>query len=372
MTKFKLVQYCSGLFFSLLMAYPGYAQHSEIKKFDNKIIQAIELSILHQYDKSEKIFNDIINDSPFHPAGYFYKAAMIQSKMMDFETAQWEPEFIRNIMLALHYADSLMNQNKSPAPELLFYKGSSLSYIAFYEGKKRKYIPAIRHGLAGISNLKKIGKNTAMSHDACFGIGSYKFWRSQITRHINWLPLIPDEREQGLQMVLSAIEDSKFSKYAAMNEIVWMLLEFDRAEEAYLMAAKALDKFPGSRFFLWGAAKSAFALQDYETASTFFITLLNSISSAKPNNFYNEYICRLKLARCYFNLNSFSEAKSYLNSLDDLNLSPGIKTRLKKQRKEAGKLKQHIFKRLKAIDNLAAKNDFTNKKRRHESSEIPN
>lgn len=319
-----------------------FSQQDVISQHDSLIQRAIELSIQHKYSDAALIFDQLIKNFPDHPAGYFFKAALIQSKMIDFETDEWEDDFLSNIHLTLKYS----TKKNSPAlvsdEELMFFKGSALSYLAFFEGRKGKYVPAIKHGFSGISMLKKLVAFEPDFFDAYFGIGSYMFWRSQITRHFNWLPLIPDEREQGLDLVQRAIKNGKFTHYAAMNEIVWILLEYEKPEEAFAWSMKGLEKFPDSRFFLWGAAKSASALKDYPAAIEFFQKLLASITASLNNNYYNEYICRLNLARCFFEIENYIETKNQLNFLKSLKLSSKIQKRLKKQLAQTQELTSKI------------------------------
>ena len=350
------------LLFVLLVLFENIlvAQGNVYSKSDSIILKAIELSIEHHYDQAEKLINRIIKTAPSQPAGYFFKAAVLQSKMMDYETDNWEQEFFENIHLTLKYAKK---QGRVDS-ESLFYQGSALSYLAFYQGKKGHYLQAIRNGLSGISVLKKLIKLSPDFNDAYYGIGSYKFWRSQIARYFNWLPLISDEREEGLAMVQRAIESGKFTRYAATNAIVWMLLEYKKTEEAFSWAKIGLSQFPDSRFFLWGAAKSAFALKKYNTAIHYFKKILDSIKTLPVNNGYNEYICRLNLARCYHELGNLAEAKNQINALKALELSSEIKKRLRKQRKEINRLDKQISNDIIQLKNLrlsASENNFTNK-----------
>ena len=223
--------------------------------------------------------------------------------------------------------------------------------------------------------MKKVLKIQPEFYDVYFGIGSYKYWRSRVTRYINWLPLVPDERETGMNMVQKAIEKGKFTRYAAMNELTWILLDAGRPDEAYTCALVGLEKFPQSRFFLWGAAKSAYALQDFEAAANYFQELLISITSSQPNNFYNEYICRLNLVRSFIEIKNYPGAKHQIKNLDSLTLSPEIYKKLKKQRRQFEQLKKQLETFADAdqpADSLISEDNFTDEQRRQKTSEITN
>jgi len=340
-------------FFFTSLNYSLKAQITTKIETDSLIQLGIELSIQHHYTKAESIFQQLIENYPGHPVGYFFMAATIQSKMIDFETDQWEREFQNYIQLTIHYAKKNQINRLENEVWSMFYQGSALCYLAFYEGRKKEYLAAINHGLSGISILKKIIKSHPDFYDVYFGIGSYKYWRSQITRYLNWLPLISDKRQEGMDMVRQAVENGKYTRFAAMNELIWILLDAKRPGEAYAWAINGLEKFPQSRFFLWGAAKSAFALEQYSDAALYFQQLLLSIVDAPVDNNYNEYICRVKLAQCFDKLGRPSDAAAQIEIVQSLPLSPEIKTKLKKQQTQLNQLKKKL--------SLIPKNEFANK-----------
>lgn len=335
-------------------------------KTDSLIQTGIEFSIQHDYEKAESVFQQLIEDYPNHPVGYFFMAATIQTKMMDYESDRWSQDFFKYIHLAIEYAEKDKFNKREDEIRAMFYHGSALCYLAFYEGRNGDYLKALRHGLSGISIIKKVIKINPEFRDAYFGIGSYKYWRSQKTKFLNWLPFVSDDREEGIDMVRQAIEKGKYTRYAAMNELIWILLDWGNADEAYSWALRGLEKFPQSRFFLWGAAKSAVALEDYTNAVIHFQELLQSIINAPFNNYYNEYLCRVKLVQCFEKLERYSDASYQMEILESLPLAPEIEAKLKRQQKELSQLKKKlslIAKQRCPADSLVSKYDFTDEQR---------
>lgn len=354
------------IFLNWFFVSSSYGQSRFDAKTDSLIQSGIELSIHHDYSQAESIFQQLIEDYPNQPIGYFFMAATIQSKMMDYESDQWSEDFQRYIRLAIDFAKKNEAKNLEHDYWSMFCHGSALSYLAFYEGRNGDYLKAVSHGLSGISILKKIIKINPEFYDAGFGIGSYKYWRSRKTKILNWLPLVSDEREEGIDLVRQAVEQGKYTRYAAMNELIWILLDAGKAEEAYCWASRGLEKFPQSRFFLWGAAKSAFAFENYTASVTHFQQLLTSIINSPFDNYYNEYICRLKLAQCFSKLGKVADASAQIVCAESLSHSPGIEKKLKKPRAELSQLKKQltlIAKNNYPADSLATEHDFADKQR---------
>ena len=342
MTIKRLVQIWFAINSVVILAELAPGQELFDAGTDSLIQAGIELSIQHDYYRAEGLFQQLIDRFPDHPVGYFFMAATIQSKMMDYESDRWRQDFQHYIQLSIESAKKYRIESQGQDAQILFYHGSALCYLAFFEGRNGDYLKAIRHGLSGISILKKIIEKQPEFYDAYFGIGSYKYWRSQATRYLNWLPLLSDDRQQGIEMVLQAVAKGKHTRYAAINELIWILLDSGRAGEAYTWALKGLENFPRSRFFLWGAAKSAFVRDDFLNAVFYYQQLLNSITNAPFDNYYNEFLCRLKLAQCYARLEKYPQASHQVEILKSLPLSSPIKGKLKKQQKELARLEKSL------------------------------
>ena len=295
---------------------------------DSLIYYGIDQSIRQNYASAESTFTRLINEAPEHPRGYFLLAATIQSKSMDFETDKWEDDFILLLSKTEQAARKILRKDDKNI-WARFYLGSALSYRAFHDGKKRKYVSAIKRGLAGISELNRVIEIDSTMYDAYIGIGSYKYWRSKFTRYIDWLPLIEDERELGIKMVKLAAERGAYTKYAAINALVWILIDHGNVSEALQWALKGLKKYPDSRFFLWGVAKTYFNLKQYDNAIKYYQFILKTVKQEKLNNHYNEIICYYKLAECHFNLEQYNQSVIYLKKARSLSIEPKVKKRLK-------------------------------------------
>ncbi|MBD3287209.1 tetratricopeptide repeat protein [candidate division KSB1 bacterium] len=295
---------------------------------DSLILYGIDQSIRQNYASAESTFTRLINESPEHPRGYFFLAATLQSKSMDFETDIWEDEFILTLDKAENRARKLLRINDEDE-WARFYLGSALSYRAFYDGKKNRFVSAIKRGLAGISELNKVIAIDSTMYDAYLGIGSYKYWRSKFTRYLDWLPLIKDERELGIKMVKLAAEKGTYTKYAAINALVWILIDHGDVSEALKWVLKGLSKYPQSRFFLWGAAKTYFNLQQYDNAIKYYQNILGTVQQEKLNNHYNEIICYYKIAECHFKLQQHDQAALTLEKIRSFEIESKIRDRLK-------------------------------------------
>jgi len=87
--------------FLLLIMFEGtdFFAQSQLHLID--IDAGIKAGLQHEYDQAFTIFTNLAEESPNDPVGPFFAAAVMQSKMMDYETNKWQGEFNNNIDLTI-------------------------------------------------------------------------------------------------------------------------------------------------------------------------------------------------------------------------------------------------------------------------------
>jgi len=311
----------------LIILFNVYHLDAHDDTVHDQLLTVIELSINHRYEVAESLLTQLIRSDDQEPAFYFFMAAVLQSKMMDYEDYRWEHEFDNYIDMCEASARGKIEVDETDKWGY-FYLGSALSYRAFNEGKRNNYIGAITHAMKGMSALSKTKQLDPDFDDVYFGLGSYKYWRSKATKYINWLPIIKDERAIGIEMVQRAAEGGELTKYAAINGLTWMLIDDRRVTEALMWAKRGIEKFPTSRFFLWGVAKSYMNLKDYDDAIKYFELIISSFKAGEMNNHYNKAVCYYNLAKAHYELGNPGQSIEYLNLIDTLEVTDATAQRL--------------------------------------------
>lgn len=311
-----------GILFHLCIIFPLSAKSPFPSQLDSLILLGIEATFLQYYDQAESLFIQLEKMYPEHPAGLFYRAATLQSKIMDYETSQWGEEFEARIGKAIRLGEQALQKNPGDA-WLYFYTGNAYLYKGLYLGKTGRLVSGFLYARKGINYLEKAVEMDRSLYDAYLGIGSYKYWAGRFYKYLSWVPGIQDERELGIQMVQKAIEKSRFSKWVGMNTLGW--IEYDRKNYTTAMElfSKGLSQFPKSRFFLWGMADCAFGMGNYPLAIQLYSELLESLFEAGQKNGYNEAECRLKRMQAYKCIGDKFAAKKEAEAI--LAIKPGEK-----------------------------------------------
>jgi len=331
------------------MPSAGWCQHAFGEAVDSLITAGIDQTFRSHFDSALTTFGTICRIHPEHPAGYFYKAATLQSKMMDFETDAWEDQFYGWIDAALERAEKRIGEDVED-PWMHFFRGSALSYKGLYQAKSGELIRGFLSARKGLGSLRHAFELDSTLFECLLGLGSYKYWAGKYYTYLKWLPWIKDERGTGLRMVRKAVQESRFSRWVAVNSLAWM--EWDRGE--YGLAEKlfsvGLKKYPGSRFFLWGMADSYFGEERYREAIPYYRRILASVRNEPFNNGFNEALCLVKLSLCSYRLKDYKTAFQRADEALGLSLAEKEKERLKDQLNTARSLRRDSLEKLGRIE----------------------
>ncbi len=257
--------------------------------------------------------------------------------MMDFETSRWKKVFYDHIDHTISLSkDQIAVEPGSKYAH--FYLGAGYSYKSFQLARDKKYLSAIRTALKSISELNKTIQLDSSFCDPYLGIGSYLYWRSNITKKFSWLPFFSDRRKEGIEHLLYVTKCGTFTRWAAMSNLAWIYIEEKKYAPAINIASQGLTRFPNSRFYLWPLADALFLNQQYESAIQVYTTLLQSVSSEKVNNHYNEIVLYLKLGKCYYQLEDYE--KAFNACMQALNIEPDeeVRDRANEKKQQAIKL----------------------------------
>ncbi len=292
----------------------SFAQAQIPVAIDSLLQRAIAATIKQEYERALAHIDTVITRAPEEPIGHLFHAATLQSRMLDYENDADEEAFMKSLKTCRQLSEKLLHKNPSDA-QAYFWLGSAYGYEAFYTGKKRRYLEAVRTGWQTIQHLQTAIKLDPELYDAYLGIGTYKYYRSKMK-----LFFLGDESGEGLAMVQKAATQGKYSRYAALNGLTWILLDENRAAEAYALADSVLQEFPASRFFLWGAAESAARLQKFARARACYEQIMASLQAEKKLSPYLAAVCRTKLAQIALREAQPQEACAQLDLIEDKKL----------------------------------------------------
>lgn len=271
---------------------------------ENEWIQhSIDLTINTRFAEAESLLYGRIEQGDSTVESWFFLASMLNSKMTHYENLVPAGPFleaIEKVRSKIIISDSVRNLADSLAQaKQYFYRGSALGFLAFYQGQNGDWFDAIDNGMQSIDDLEQALTLDSTLYDAWLGIGVYQYWRSTRLKFLFWTPFVEDLREQGIANIRKAAQKSTYSRYMAMHQLVYILLNYGAMDEALLYARELIRKYPKSVFMYWAYAHSWYMRHDYEKAAKAYehlLTLLDHSVEQNPNHIIS---CRARLAEMY-------------------------------------------------------------------------
>ena len=310
MIKKEIIYFFLISLFSVVQVFAG----------DNGWIrETIEFTINTNFKEALRIVGDRLAADSSDYRAQFYLAATLNSKMTHFESQEGADQFHKAIDKTLYLVEKeLENSNDladSIKAELLFYEGSAYGYRAFFQGNNGNFLAAVSNGLKSVGTLKQTLEIDSTLYGAYLGIGVYKYWRYSRLKFISWLPFVPDDREEGIAMIKIAIACDTLSRYMAMHQLVYILLDYGRYEEAKIFAERIVEKYPDSQFMWWANAHAYYKSENFSEAKSSYLRLYNLIMEDKDRNISHLLKCKFKLAVVYKELHEFDECKKQCDSI---------------------------------------------------------
>jgi tetratricopeptide (TPR) repeat protein len=273
------------------------------------VVSGIDFILRQDYDRADSVFNAVTDRYPDQPAGYLYRAAVLQAHTIDFDVPIEKEKF-----------DSLLIKGRDAAEKISFpwgryFLGTADGYDAYERVERGDWFGGVRKGMSSASKFEEIIQKDSSFYDAYIGIGTYYYWRSRKTAFIRWLPFVNDDRELGIKMLITGAEHSEYNRFAAMSALISIYLDAENYIQAEEWSKRGLNSYPGNRVFLWGLATALDRQNHAAEAAAAYSTLLENIVIAHAPHPYNEIVCRLNLAKAKTALYDTTDAVDHLNKI---------------------------------------------------------
>ena len=293
----------------VLGAASSHAQWKLDPSLHALVVSGIDLILEQEYHRADSLFTVVTSRYPEHPAGYLYRAAVMQAYSMDFDVPIEEAKF-----------DSLLINGKRAAEKLSmpwseYFLGTADGYDAYERVERGDWFGGVRKGMSSASTFEEIIEKDSSFYDAYVGVGTYYYWRSRKLEFIRWLPFIKDDRERGIRLLILGAEYSEYNRFAAISALISIYLDAERYEQAEEWSKRGLTYYHENRIFLWGLATSLDRNLRSAEAVAAYSNLLEKIVSSQAPHPYNEMVCRLNLVKSKIILNDTTTVVDHLKKL---------------------------------------------------------
>lgn len=272
------------------------------------IDQSITLSINNRFIEAESLLLGLMVKGDSSIDVNFYYASVLNSKMTHYENKLDEEPFLEALNKMIVQGErELENEKVKPAnkAKILFYMGSAYGYLGFFQGQNGKWFSALKNGNRAKDFLQRAIEMDSTLWDAYLGLGAYKYW---VSTKISWIPLIPDERDEGIALIKKTISNKGHSQYMAMHQLIYILLDYGRFDEAQQFAEIIVQKFPQSTFMRWAHSHVYMKKKDLPAAIDSYKQLLQLIDNDPQPNPNHRLVCLARLGDMYARSDSCTSA----------------------------------------------------------------
>jgi tetratricopeptide (TPR) repeat protein len=326
----------------LITSVQARADFPEARDID-LIQRLIDAGFREQYSIADSLSVELQHRYPEHPVGYVLHAAMLQRRMLDKEYFIYEDQFRELLKATESKAENALEDNKKDA-WAMYCLGLAHGTRAVFDARAGSWWSALRHGIKAKHAFEECVRTDSTIIDAYVGIGSYHYWRTAKTKAINWLPLVQDDRKEGIEELWMASERSLFSEDFAQSALIWIFMDKRDYVAADSIARKLRLKYPTGSEFLWAIAYARMGMRDNGLSIQAFDELVRRVKSDPENNNYNIVECRMQLARLYLYTGRYDECREQCSIIDTLTIAADVRKRLNHQLSETEKIKRRVEK----------------------------
>lgn len=250
-----------------------------------------------QFDSARVLIDSMPAAGDFGPMVELCRATSYQAQMMAFESDSLRPMFLAAGDRLKKTAEDIVS-NHGDSTLAYYYLGQRAALRAVSEGHAGHGWTALRQGLAAGKLFTRAYRIDPSFHDLALGLGSYRYWKSVRTRLLNWTPFFKDEREDGLRLLMLAVDSSEISADAARISLIWIYIDQKRFGEAIALAGLMHHKYPRGMTFLWALGEAYFKAGNYSGATETYALILDR-QRGNPGNYFNAVEAAYYLTECY-------------------------------------------------------------------------
>lgn len=315
-----------------------------IPRLHTLVLSGIDLTWQQRYREADSVFEAASREFPDHPAGFVYRAGVLQTNAVDHESIVEQPRL-----------DSLLNLGKEKARTMIqvrevsawgqFFLGTAEgcdSYARVYRGD---WMSGAMKGMNSFSAFKDAVKLDSSMYDADAGIGGFYYWRSRKTEHFNWIPFVGDDRPEGFNLLEKTARQGIYNRYTALSMLVAIHVDAGNFDKAIACAEEGLQRYPSNQIFLWGLTTALQRSGRTRDAIEAYERLLRSLMAEQGQNLYNEMVCRLNIAQLRTTMGDTTLVIPYLKTILKYRVSdfpPHLKERVEDKLTEAKELSRKL------------------------------
>ena len=198
-----------------------------VSKSEGLILEGIHLVYDRRFPEAERVFREVIAQSPALPAGYFYLAMVSWSRLA---AGFWTPgnvsEFKKRIDRAIEIAKARVDQTGGNSYDF-FYLGGALGFKGRFELMKGRWMSSYFLAREAIDALKVCQEMAPDNKDVLLGLGTFDYYTARLSGFLKFITsffLYKGDIKRGLERLNIAAEEAVFSSIETKSVLLHIYL----------------------------------------------------------------------------------------------------------------------------------------------------
>jgi tetratricopeptide (TPR) repeat protein len=207
------------------------------------ILTGIHLLYDRRFEEAEKIFEQVILESPERPIGYFYLAMVTWSRMASgFWSHETVEVYLKRVDHTVKVAKERIENGKGDSSDY-FYLGGALGFKGRFELSQGNWLSAFFFAREAIDALKICHEMAPDNKDVLLGIGSFDYYTARLSgtlKFLSYLLLHKGNKQEGLRKLNIAASQATYSATEAKSMLLHIYLFLEENFSKSLTFAKDL------------------------------------------------------------------------------------------------------------------------------------
>lgn len=283
----------------------------------------------HYYAAADSVCEELNNQWPGHPAVAYARASVLYAQLCDFEDTTGTGRLENEVEIALAACKAWEESRPDSAEaEREYLAGAAYSVSGLTRHRQGKTLDGIRRLMASRSHFDRAIELDSTFYDAYVGRGAYRYAAASNMGFLRWLPGVPSKK-QGWADLKLGLDNSKFSRFAALSSMVWIMLDEENWAVADSMVRAGLVRFPESRTFWMPKLALEKRTGQWRQARESALFLLNQYANLEFQNGYEVIGLFRSLMECSDMLGETNAAVSYAKAGLKVTATPYVLDRRK-------------------------------------------
>jgi len=247
---------------------------------DDRIQRGIDHIYNLEFYDADNLFDEVIQLSPDHPAGYFFRAMTQWWRILaEYDNETQDDRFYEMLEVVIEMCDERLEADPDDITAL-FFKGGSLGFRGRLRANRGNWFGAARDGLAALPIVQQAYKLDPENYDVLLGIGIYNFYASVIPDEYPivkpFMIFFPSgDRQKGILQLRLASERARYAKTEAKYFLMQSHFQYEKQHMISLDLARELNKrYPRNPVFLRYVGRCQIALGVLDEAFRIFSEVL--------------------------------------------------------------------------------------------------